>query len=57
MENISEILTGMLLSETKHQWGKAYYNALKFVDSNPEQRDKLYEIYETPTYYSGYYLK
>ena len=47
----------MLLSETKQQWDKSYNNALKFVESDPQKRNKLCEIYENPTYYAGYYLK
>ena len=47
----------MLLSETKGQWEKCYNNALKFVESDPQKRDKLCEIYDNPKYYAGYYLK
>ena len=37
--------------------GFFYNNALKFVESDQKkERDKLWERYDNPTYYAGFYL-
>ena len=55
-EKANKFLKGMLLSETKQQWDKSYNNALKFIESDPQKRNNLCEIYENPTYYARFYL-
>ena len=37
MEKMNKFLKGILLSETKQEWEKAYNNALTFVEYNPHK--------------------
>ena len=57
MKNMSKYLRVMLLSNTKFEWDKAYGYALNFVITDPVKREVLYEIYDNPSYYAGFYLK
>ena len=57
LASIKVYLVAMLDSRTKDQWDNAYNRALKVLQNNPRKAKKLQDIYNRPSYYSGYYLR
>ena len=51
---IGNHLRKMLTCESQDEWDIAYNQALSLITNYPQQKDKLQDIYNRPSYYAGY---
>ena len=46
----------MLLSKSREEWDTAYQSCKALLSGHPRKLELLQSMYDTPTYYAGYYL-
>ena len=56
LAKVKNNLLQMLTGRTKKIWDNAYSTACNILKTNPRKKKKLEDIYNRPTYYSGYHL-